>query len=279
MKSFFIALLLAPLLSACGDPEPAPVENGQAVVGAEGELKPVVAGQSDDSGADASLDASDAAGSDASDDPGLDPGDVQNGDPKPVPEAEKNPHPHPEWATLEIDPKSVVSQVEPDEFVRNIREALRHHGTLEDPIPIDTDFLGGWEFDETKIDPFPPHVNAIKGKYIIVKGFMLPDVDFEGITNFHLVRSLWGCCFGAPPRLNELLRVFTPDGEPIRYTFNTLEVIGKVDVVFETEDGLINDLYRLHAESLIEGEFDDPLAPEGANPEKDLQGFLPEMEF
>ncbi|MBC8406515.1 MAG: hypothetical protein H8E15_14945 [Planctomycetes bacterium] len=251
MKSFFIALLLAPLLSACGDPEPAPVENGQAVVGAEGELKPAVGGQSVDAG----------------------------DDPKPVSEAEKNPHPHPEWATLEIDPESVVSQVEPEEFVRNIREALRHHGTLEDPIPIDTDFLGGWEFDETKIDPFPPHVNAIKGKYIIVKGFMLPDVDFEGITNFHLVRSLWGCCFGAPPRLNELLRVFTPDGEPIRYTFNTLEVIGKVDVVFETEDGLINDLYRLHAESLIEGEFDDPLAPEGANPEKDLQGFLPEMEF
>ena len=44
-------------------------------------------------------------------------------------------------------------------------------------------------------------------------------------------------------------------------------------------DGLIEDLYRLSAESIIEGDFDDPLAPEGASA-ADLGDFLPdEMEF
>ena len=110
------------------------------------------------------------------------------------------------------------------------------------------------------------------------KGFMLPGVDFEGITDFHMVRSLWGCCFGAPPRVNELILVRTPGGEGLRYTYNTLEIVGKVEVKFELLDGLIEDLYRMQAESIIEGDFDDPRAPEGATA-ADLGDFLPEMEF
>jgi len=180
---------------------------------------------------------------------------------------------------IEISTKDLMSAIEPEAYVAEIRAALAHAGTREDPIPVTTDFLGGWSFDETQSNPFPPHVSAIDGKYVIVKGFMLPDVDFEGITKFHLVRSLWGCCFGAPPRVNELIRIHTPGGEGLRYTYNTLEIVGKLEVKFELLDGLIEDLYRLSAESIIEGDFDDPLAPEGASA-ADLGDFLPdEMEF
>lgn len=180
--------------------------------------------------------------------------------------------------SIEISTDNLVSAIEPKEYVAEIRAALKHAGTREDPIPITTDFLGGWQFDETQDDPFPPHVKAIDGKYVIVKGFMLPDIDFEGIKKFHLVRSLWGCCFGAPPRVNELIRVHTPGDEGLRYTYNTLEIVGRVEVKFELLDGLIEDLYRLRAESMVEGDFDDPLAPEGATA-ADLGDFLPEMEF
>jgi hypothetical protein len=180
---------------------------------------------------------------------------------------------------IEISTKDLMSAIEPEAYVAEIRAALAHAGTREDPIPVTTDFLGGWSFDETQSNPFPPHVQAIDGKYVIVKGFMLPDVDFEGITKFHLVRSLWGCCFGAPPRVNELIRIHTPGGEGLRYTYNTLEIVGKLEVKFELLDGLIEDLYRLSAESIVEGDFDDPLAPEGATA-ADLGDFLPdEMEF
>jgi uncharacterized protein len=180
---------------------------------------------------------------------------------------------------IEISTKDLMSAIEPEAYVAEIRAALTHAGTREDPIPVTTDFLGGWSFDEMQSNPFPPHVSAIDGKYVIVKGFMLPDVDFEGISKFHLVRSLWGCCFGAPPRVNELIRVNTPGGEGLRYTYNTLEIVGKIEIKFELLDGLIEDLYRLSAESIVEGDFDDPLAPEGASA-ADLGEFLPdEMEF
>ena len=137
--------------------------------------------------------------------------------------------------------------------------AYRHAGTAEDPIPIDVDFLGAWEFDETADPPFPPYVLQADGKKVKITGFMLPDVDFEHITEFHVVRSLWGCCFGAPPRLNELVRVTIPGGEGIDYTYNNIEVVGTLTAVFEMEDGVVEDLYRIQADSVtVLDEFNDP---------------------
>lgn len=253
-------LFLLPLLAvACGNDEP--VENGGNSATAQED-----AGSPEGSGLE------DAQGS------GLE-GDAQAGtDDSMTPDAATQARIDAANA-IEISTEGLMSAIEPEAYVAEIRAALAHAGTREDPIPVTTDFLGGWSFDETQSNPFPPHVSAIDGKYVIVKGFMLPDVDFEGITQFHLVRSLWGCCFGAPPRVNELIRVQTPGGEGLRYTYNTLEIVGKVEVKFELLDGLIEDLYRLSAESIVEGDFDDPLAPEGASA-ADLGDFLPdEMEF
>jgi hypothetical protein len=260
VKTIYAFALLAPLLGACGDPEPTPEPTGQSEEGSA---------QVPAEGVD-QLEPTDPA--DLTDQP-------EPAEPTEPTEPTEPAHPHPEWATIEIDPSLIVSPISPEEYVAKIREALLHHGTKEDPVPVDADLLGAWSFDETVPNPFPPHVRALQGVYVTSRGFMLPDVDFRGITKFHLVRSLWACCFGAPPRLNELLTVTTPDEAGLVYTHNTLEVIGKLDVVFETEDGLINDLYRLHAESIVEGDYDDPMAPEGADPEEYLQGVLPEMEF
>jgi len=276
VKTIYAIVLLAPLLGACGDSGPTPEPSGQGQeASAQVQLSEAVP------------EGSPEAGNESIDGPAVDVGDsaagggdsaVGSGEPGANVDGDPN-HPHPEWAKIEIDTEAIVGQISPEEYVANIREALRHHGTKDDPVPVDADFLGAWEFDEMVADPFPPHVHAVKGKYVSSKGFMLPDVEFRGITKFHLVRSLWACCFGAPPRLNEMLTISAPDGIGLVYTYNTLEIVGKLDVVFETEDGLINDLYRLHAASIIESDYDDPMAPEGANPEEFLPDVLPEMEF
>ncbi len=149
-----------------------------------------------------------------------------------------------------------------------------HAGTLDDPIPIDIDFLGAWPF-EMREDPFPEHVKAIDGRIVRIQGFMLPDVDFQHIREWHLVRSLWGCCFGAPPRINEIVLVRVP-GEGMDYTYNTLEVVGRMDVVYEVEDGIVLDLYRIDAERIRELGFEDPDAPLDFDPATGFtEGFLP----
>ena len=160
-------------------------------------------------------------------------------------------------------------------FSRKVGVAQSHKGTIADPIPIDVDLLGAWEFRYDLDNPFPPFIQALQGKVVRIKGFMLPDIEFEEISKFHLVRSLWGCCFGAPPRVNEMVRVNVPEDLRIDITYNTLDVVGRLEVVFEMEDGLIEDPYRLEALLLTELGFEDPQAPADFDPEVGFQGILP----
>ncbi len=141
----------------------------------------------------------------------------------------------------------------------------KHAGTLDDPVPIDVDFLGAWEFDETRDPVFPPAILALDGRKVLIRGFMLPSVDFRDIREFHLVRSLWGCCFGAPPRLNEIVRVQLEEG--VDYTYDGLELVGTLEVVYETEDGIAEDLYRLDVDVLRPiPAYEDPDAPMDFDP-------------
>jgi hypothetical protein len=165
-----------------------------------------------------------------------------------------------------------------EERVANVKAAL---ATGPGPYALDLHDLGGWEFDERKKQPFPEHILALEGKELILRGFMLPDVDFENLKKFHLVRSLWGCCFGAPPGPNEIMRV-TLAGEGIDYTYKTLEIRGTFRLVFEMTDGLLDDIYRLEATSVRELGFDDPLAPTNVTPEQraKFEEFVPgQVEF
>jgi len=176
---------------------------------------------------------------------------------------------------LEVRTDNLVSEANPEMYDDRVMAALQHAGTMEDPVPLDMDFLGAWELDETLAQPFPPHVLALEGRVVSIRGFMLPDVDFENIRKFHMVRSLWGCCFGSPPRMNEIVLVRVPGEAGLDYTYNTLEVTGPLSVVWEIEDGLVNDLYRLEAKRVRELGFFDPGAPDDFDPSSGFEGVLP----
>jgi len=160
-----------------------------------------------------------------------------------------------------------------EERVRNVEAAL---ASGESPLRLDIHDLGGWEFDERKKDPFPAHIRKLDGKQVVLRGFMLPDLDFENIKKFHLVRSLWGCCFGAPPGPNEIVRI-TLEGKGVNYSYKTLEITGTFSLAFEMTDGLLDDIYRVAASDVKEHAFDDPLAPSTVSPDqkKKFDEFVP----
>ena len=151
----------------------------------------------------------------------------------------------------------------------------RRLATGKEPYFLDMHDFGGWTFDERKEDPFPAHIRALDGTMVTIRGFMMPDIDFENISKFHLVRSLYSCCFGAPPTLNEILRVTLRDGDGMDYTYNTLEITGRLDVVFEMEDGLVEDLFRIEDATYRILDYDDPMAPEGFDADSGFDGVIP----
>lgn len=146
----------------------------------------------------------------------------------------------------------------------------------EEPYVVDMHDFGGWDFDEGKEQPFPDHILALDGKEFTIRGFMMPDIDFEHIRKFHLVRSLFSCCFGAPPQLNEILRVTLADEDGMEYTYNTVEVTGTLRVVFEMEDGLVEDLFRLENTTYRIIDFDDPEAPSDFDATTGFGDFIPQ---
>jgi len=151
----------------------------------------------------------------------------------------------------------------------------RRLAASDEPYLIDMHDLGGWDFDERKEQPIPDYILALDGKMITMRGFMMPDIDFEHIRTFHLVRSLYSCCFGAPPQLNEILRVTLRDPEGMDYTYQTVEVTGRLQVVFEMEDGLVEDLYRMEDVTYRLLEFDDPVAPDSFDADTGFDGVVP----
>ena len=93
--------------------------------------------------------------------------------------------------TFGVRTDNLISEVDAGDYESRIQAALAHEGTEENPIPLDMDFLGAWELDETLSQPFPPHVLALDGRYVSIRGFMLPDVDFEHIKKFILLDHEW----------------------------------------------------------------------------------------
>lgn len=143
------------------------------------------------------------------------------------------------------------------------------------PYVIDMHDLGGWEVDEREEQPIPDYVLALDGKEFIVHGFMMPDIDFEHIREFHLVRSLYSCCFGAPPQLNEIMRVTLADEDGMEYTYNTIEVRGILRIEFEVIDGLVEDIFRMENATYRILDFDDPDAPSSFDAPTGFQGVVP----
>jgi hypothetical protein len=72
-------------------------------------------------------------------------------------------------------------------------------------------------------------------------------------TEFLLVQSLWSCCYGEPPEMNEAVVVSVPaeieshSGVPIR-------VVGTLSVGEKLEDGEVVGLFELQAEQLERGQ-------------------------
>jgi hypothetical protein len=160
----------------------------------------------------------------------------------------------------------------PEERRENLGKAL---AAKSEPYVIDMHDLGGWELDEREENPIPEYILDLDGKEFVMRGFMMPDIDFEHIRSFHLVRSLFSCCFGAPPQINEIMRVTLADEDGMDYTYNTLEVRGRLSVTFEVVDGLVEDIFRLENVTYRILEFDDPDAPDSFDANTGFDSVIP----
>jgi hypothetical protein len=103
--------------------------------------------------------------------------------------------------------------------------------------------LGGFAYREG--EPLPEELRALGGRKVGIPGFMLTLGDPEAVREFILVESLWGCCFGSVPELNQTIVVRIKAGQSAEHTATPLLVTGVLEVGEEREGGFVTSVYRL----------------------------------
>jgi hypothetical protein len=103
--------------------------------------------------------------------------------------------------------------------------------------------LGGFPYQEG--GAVPTDVMTLRGRRVGLPGFMLSLGDTGDSGEFILVESLWGCCFGSVPDVNQLVLVRMHPGAGMEYTSGPLVVTGVFEVGEERQAGFVTSLYRV----------------------------------
>lgn len=108
---------------------------------------------------------------------------------------------------------------------------------------LDWKQLGGFRYQEG--GEVPAAVQALNGQRAGVAGFILTTGESEGMREFILLESLWGCCFGGVPDVNQTIVVRLPPERAFDYTAAPVLVTGTLEVGEEREGKFVASLYRL----------------------------------
>jgi hypothetical protein len=111
------------------------------------------------------------------------------------------------------------------------------------------DTLKSWTYIEGKT-PIPDFIKKLDGRDVEMVGFMMPLSEVKDITEFLLVPSLWGCCYGQPPAVNHIVVVKMPKGQTTKVFNDVIRVRGRFSVGETKEGRYLVSLYVLTAERI-----------------------------
>jgi hypothetical protein len=101
-------------------------------------------------------------------------------------------------------------------------------------------------------DYFPAWLSGLDGQRIRIRGFMIPTFESTGLERFVLARDAGLCCFGANPKVYDLISVELKAGKTCNYIhLRPFDVVGtfKIDLVAEGEKPL--GLYWLEDAEIV----------------------------
>ena len=110
------------------------------------------------------------------------------------------------------------------------------------PAPWPT--LKGFPYEEGAT--LPPEIKALDGKEVKAWGYL---IQLEA-DQYLLVQSLWSCCFGQPPDINEAVVVRT-HSDVSQYESQGAQVYGRFEASESYEEGFVTSLYRLDASHVL----------------------------
>jgi hypothetical protein len=109
--------------------------------------------------------------------------------------------------------------------------------------------LGNFSFDPDKDADVPADVKLMDGAKVRLNGYMMPISQTEKITEFALMPSLVGCCFGQPPGPEHIISCTTPPDKAVDYEMDELVVEGTLHVKVKRQDNYTSEIFQLDVRS------------------------------
>jgi hypothetical protein len=129
---------------------------------------------------------------------------------------------------------------------------IRRNGNRFD---VDLKRMGFFPFDDKAgtVNDIPAEDRALDGKEISLEGFIAPtDVSGDRVNHFQLVYNVAKCCYGGPPKVQERVFAFIPNGNTIEYTTDEIRVIGTLHVLLnrDKETGKVLTVYVMEVKKV-----------------------------
>ena len=111
------------------------------------------------------------------------------------------------------------------------------------------------KFDMEKDEPFDrsmltPQIEALKGRKIRIRGYILPSFQQTGLEQFVLVRDNMECCFGPGAALFDCVVVEMQPGKSTDFAIHPVAVEGIFSIRELVLDGKTMAIYHLLGQSV-----------------------------
>lgn len=105
--------------------------------------------------------------------------------------------------------------------------------------------LGNFPYDPEKGGGVPADVQKLSGMKVRLWGFMIALQQTDKITDFALVPSLTGCCYGQPPGVEHTITIHLPKDQPTAFTREAIAVEGTLKVAETRENDYTISLFEV----------------------------------
>ena len=123
-----------------------------------------------------------------------------------------------------------------------------------DYYEVDLKAMGNFPFDAKRdtAEAIPKEVRELDGKKVVFEGEMYaPDQAASRVRGFQLVYSISECCLGGPPKVQERVFAYVPEGKRIRnYTGRQVTCVGTLRVKVEKVGDEAVSVFKMDVEDV-----------------------------
>jgi hypothetical protein len=111
-------------------------------------------------------------------------------------------------------------------------------------VEVDWETLAAYDYKPHLAD-LPEAIRALDGKRVVLRGFLMPLLEWDDIHEFCVVQTHASCCFGVPAGLSGMVYAKIDSERGLPNTNEPIEVSGTFRVGEKSEEGYVLAIFSI----------------------------------